>query len=123
MLALTLGRRSCSANHLLVGRRGVAHATLWRVSCTAESTRHRWWHLCRVDGAEQRSDTAFGAALPAAVFVRALCSGDDEMAMKLGVLSLLEEDVALADYVLGGEAQLKDLLRAMLARIRTEFTA
>lgn len=66
---------------------------------------------------------AFGAALPAAIFVRALSAGDDELAMKLGVLSLLEEDVALADYVLGGEARLQELLRGMLERIRLEFAA
>jgi len=66
---------------------------------------------------------AFGAALPAAPLVRALSSGDSEAAIKLGVLSLLEEDVALADYVLGGEAQLAELLRGMLERIRTEFMA
>lgn len=66
---------------------------------------------------------AFGGGLPAVPFVRALSSGDDETAMKLGLLSLLEEDVALADYVLGGEARLAELLRAMLDRIRTEFAA
>ncbi len=66
---------------------------------------------------------ALGAALPAASFVRALGAGDDETAMRLGVLSILEEDVALADYVLGGEARLKAQLRGMLDRIRTEFAA
>lgn len=66
---------------------------------------------------------SFGAELPAAAFVRALSSGDDEEAMKLGVLSLLEEDVALADYILGGEARLSELLRGMLDRIRTELAA
>ncbi|KUF11125.1 Na(+)-translocating NADH-quinone reductase subunit A [Pseudoponticoccus marisrubri] len=68
-------------------------------------------------------DQAFGAQIPAAAFVRALSAGDDEMAMKLGALSLLEEDVALADYVLGGEADLQGMLRVMLDRIRTEFAA
>ncbi|SDY57943.1 Na(+)-translocating NADH-quinone reductase subunit A [Citreimonas salinaria] len=68
-------------------------------------------------------DQAFGNTLPAAAFVRALGSGDDETAMKMGLLSLLEEDVALADYVLGGDAHLPGLLRAMLDRIRTEFAA
>ena len=68
-------------------------------------------------------DQAFGAEIPAASFVRALSSGDDETAMKLGVLSLLEEDVALADYVLGGDAGLAGLLRCMLDRIRTELAA
>lgn len=61
------------------------------------------------------------AAVPAAPLVRALTSGDDETAMSLGVLSLLEEDLALADYVLGGGAHLRDLLRAVLDRIETEF--
>lgn len=66
---------------------------------------------------------AFGAALPAAAFVRALSSGDDDMAMNLGILSFLEEDMALADYVLGGEAHLAPLLRGMLDRIRKEYAA
>ena len=66
---------------------------------------------------------AFGAEVPAAFLVRALSSGDDELALKLGVLSLLEEDVALADYVLGGEARLADLLRGMLDRIHRELAA
>lgn len=66
-------------------------------------------------------DQAFGGALPAAAFLRALSSGDDETAIRMGVLSLLEEDVALADYVLGGEAHLPMLLRGMLDRIRKEY--
>lgn len=66
---------------------------------------------------------ALGAAVPAGPFVRALSAGDDEMAMRLGVLSLLEDDLALADYVLGGEAHLRELLRGMLDRIRKELAA
>ncbi|WP_292068355.1 Na(+)-translocating NADH-quinone reductase subunit A [Marivita sp. XM-24bin2] len=68
-------------------------------------------------------DQAFAGTLPAANFLRVLSAGDDETAMKMGVLSLLEEDIALADYVLGGEAHLPELLRGMLDRIRTEFSA
>ncbi len=68
-------------------------------------------------------DQAFGGTLPAAAFLRALSAGDDETAMKMGVLSLLEEDVALADYVLGGEAHLPSLLRGLLNRIKTELAA
>ena len=68
-------------------------------------------------------DQAFGGMLPAAAFLRALSSGDDETAIKMGVLSLLEEDVSLADYVLGGEAHLRMLLRGMLDRIRKEYAA
>jgi Na+-transporting NADH:ubiquinone oxidoreductase subunit A len=66
---------------------------------------------------------AFGAAFPAAPFIRALDAGDDETAMKLGLLSLLEEDVALADYVLGETGRIASGLRAMLTRIRAEFDA
>jgi len=68
-------------------------------------------------------DQAFGGMIPAAAFVRALSSGDDETAMKMGVLSLLEEDIALADYVLGGDAHLAELLNGMLDRIKEEFVA
>ncbi len=68
-------------------------------------------------------DQSFAATLPAAAFVRVLASGNDETAMKMGLLSLLEEDVALAEYVLGGAAHLPELLRAMLDRIRAEFAA
>ncbi|WGH78570.1 Na(+)-translocating NADH-quinone reductase subunit A [Jannaschia ovalis] len=66
---------------------------------------------------------AFGKALPAAPFIRALSAGDDETAMKLGLLSLLEEDVALADYVLSQGGRLGSQLRAMLDRVQAEFAA
>jgi Na+-transporting NADH:ubiquinone oxidoreductase subunit A len=66
---------------------------------------------------------SFGGAVPALPFVRALSAGDDEAAIKLGILSLLEEDVALAEYVLSGTGQIKDQLRGMLDRIQTEFAA
>lgn len=68
-------------------------------------------------------DQAFGGALPAAAFTRVLSAGDDETAMRMGVLCLLEEDCALADYVLGDDGHLRELLRGMLERIRTEFAA
>ena len=65
---------------------------------------------------------AFGSALPAAAFTRALASGDEETAVKLGLLSFLEEDFALADYVLGGEGHLSEMLNFMLARIEKEYS-
>ncbi|MFN3846084.1 MAG: Na(+)-translocating NADH-quinone reductase subunit A [Paracoccaceae bacterium] len=68
-------------------------------------------------------DQSFAATLPAAAFVRTVTSGNDETAMKMGLLSLLEEDVALADYVLGRDVHLPDVLRVMLDRIRAEFAA
>lgn len=64
---------------------------------------------------------ALGAVLPAMPFLRALGVGNDESAMKLGVLSLLEEDLALADYVLGSDGALMRQLREMLDRIQTEL--
>lgn len=66
---------------------------------------------------------SLGAALPATAFIRALSAGDDETAIRLGALSLLEEDVALSDYVLSEAGQLMARLRAMLDRIATEFAA
>ncbi|MDJ1006179.1 MAG: Na(+)-translocating NADH-quinone reductase subunit A [Paracoccaceae bacterium] len=64
---------------------------------------------------------SLGAALPAAPFIRALGAGDDEAAMSLGVLSLLEDDIALADFALGAGGEIKDQLRAILDRIETEY--
>ncbi len=66
---------------------------------------------------------AFGAGLPATPFIRALSAGDDEAAMRLGILSLLEEDVALADFVLSEGGRIIAQLRGMLDRIRAEFDA
>jgi Na+-transporting NADH:ubiquinone oxidoreductase subunit A len=66
---------------------------------------------------------SLGASLPAAPFIRALGAGDDEAAMNLGALSLLEEDIALADFVLGGGGGIMLQLRAMLDRIRVEYAA
>lgn len=66
---------------------------------------------------------AFGGAVPALPLIRALAAGDEETAMNLGLLSLLEEDVALADYVLSEPDTIARQLRAMLDRIRTEFAA
>ena len=65
-------------------------------------------------------DQAFGTALPAMALIRALSSGDDESFTRLGGLSLLEEDLALADYVTGAEPRLSSLLRAALDRIAAE---
>ncbi len=65
-------------------------------------------------------DQSLGGDIPAIPFIRALGAGDDETAMDLGLLSLLEDDVALADYTLGADGRIKRQLRAMLERIRAE---
>ena len=66
---------------------------------------------------------ALGAALPAPPFLRALGAGDAETAMQLGLLSLLEEDLALADYVLGEGGRLMGQMRNLLDRLREENAA
>ncbi|MBF9061340.1 Na(+)-translocating NADH-quinone reductase subunit A, partial [Rhodobacterales bacterium HKCCSP123] len=63
---------------------------------------------------------AAGGAFPAMAMLRALGAGDDETALKLGALSLLEEDLALVDYVTGGRPRAAELLRALLDRTAAE---
>ncbi|MDF0601870.1 Na(+)-translocating NADH-quinone reductase subunit A [Psychromarinibacter sp. C21-152] len=65
-------------------------------------------------------EQATGGALPAMSLLRALSAGDSETAVKLGALSLLSEDLTLADYVSGADPSLSRLLDAMLARIAAE---
>lgn len=65
-------------------------------------------------------DQAFGGALPSASLVRALATGDAESFTQLGGLSLLEEDVALADYATGSRPRLAMQLRALLTQIAAE---
>ncbi|PJE28310.1 Na(+)-translocating NADH-quinone reductase subunit A [Pseudooceanicola marinus] len=65
-------------------------------------------------------EQALGGALPAVALLRALSAGDDETLAKLGGLTLLEEDLALADYVTGAEPRLSALLRGALDRIAAE---
>jgi len=68
-------------------------------------------------------DQSLGKVVHAAPFIRALGAGDDDAAMALGLLSLLEEDIALADYTLGAGGAIMDQLRAMLERIQAEYAA
>ncbi|MCB1329883.1 MAG: Na(+)-translocating NADH-quinone reductase subunit A [Maritimibacter sp.] len=68
-------------------------------------------------------DLALGGALPAMPFLRALASGDTETFTHLGGLSLLEEDLALADYVTRAEPSVRALLAAMLDTVATEEAA
>lgn len=65
-------------------------------------------------------EQAFGGRLPAAPLARAIASNDAETATRLGLLSLVEDDVALADYVTGASPRLPVMLRAMLDRIARE---
>jgi Na+-transporting NADH:ubiquinone oxidoreductase subunit A len=63
---------------------------------------------------------AAGGAFPVMAMLRALSAGDDETATRLGALSLVEEDLALVDYVVGGAPGASDLLRAFLDRAWAE---
>lgn len=65
-------------------------------------------------------EQAFGGLLPSAALVRAIASNDAETATRLGALSLIEEDVALADYLTDANPQIALMLRAMLDRIAEE---
>jgi Na+-transporting NADH:ubiquinone oxidoreductase subunit A len=65
-------------------------------------------------------EQSLGGALPAAALVRALSAGDRESAVRLGALSLVEEDLALADYVTCAAPRLSFLLRRMLQGIEAE---
>ncbi|GKY90150.1 Na(+)-translocating NADH-quinone reductase subunit A [Sinisalibacter aestuarii] len=65
-------------------------------------------------------EQAFGGALPAVPFLRAMASGNAELFTRLGGLSLLEEDVALVDYVTRAEPGITAMLSSMLDRIAAE---
>ncbi|MDO5631775.1 MAG: Na(+)-translocating NADH-quinone reductase subunit A [Paracoccus sp. (in: a-proteobacteria)] len=65
-------------------------------------------------------EQALAPSLPAIPFLRALSAGDDDAAQRFGVLSLLEADLALADYVTQADPPLAAMLRGMLDRIATE---
>ncbi|WP_245958393.1 Na(+)-translocating NADH-quinone reductase subunit A [Pelagibacterium sediminicola] len=62
-------------------------------------------------------EQALGGAMPGMALLRALSVGDDEAAVDLDVLSLVEEDLALVDYVTAASPRFSDLLRAALNRI------
>lgn len=68
-------------------------------------------------------DQAFGGILPAALLARAIASNDVETAVRLGALSLVEDDMALADYTSAASPRLATMLRAMLDRIAMENVA
>ncbi|MGO4906775.1 Na(+)-translocating NADH-quinone reductase subunit A [Pseudorhodobacter sp. W20_MBD10_FR17] len=68
-------------------------------------------------------DQSLGGALPAAALIRALATADTEGFTRLGGLSLLASDIALADYATGARPRLATQLRAMLHKIAAEEDA
>ncbi len=60
---------------------------------------------------------SLGPDFPAVALLRALSVGEVEQAERMGVLSLLEEDMALATYLSGGTEDFGIRLRAVLDRL------
>lgn len=58
--------------------------------------------------------------IPATFLLRALAAGDDERAVELGCLELLEEDLALSSFVCPGKNDFGSMLRDVLNRIERE---
>lgn len=68
-------------------------------------------------------DQALGGAFPATHLLRAISVGDRETAIRLGGLSLIGEDLVLADYVTGAEPRFSAQLTGLLASIAAEEAA
>lgn len=68
-------------------------------------------------------DQSCGGAVPAAALIRALATADTEGFTRLGGLSLLAGDIALADYTTGARPRLEAQLGAMLHKIAAEEDA
>lgn len=60
---------------------------------------------------------SLGPDFPAVALLRALSVGEVEQAERMGVLGLLEEDMALASYLSGGSEDFAVRLRAVLDRL------
>lgn len=90
-----------------------------------QRTRHVHWLEAALKRASRPMPVIATAALEHALggmfggmaLLRALSVGDDEEAIELGALSLLEEDLALADYVTDAEPRFATQLRTALNRI------
>ena len=100
-------------------------STIGRLRCSSVASQHRdtgWKPPCvpriapRTGHCHGRRRARIGA-MPGMALLRALSVGDDEAAVDLDVLSLVEEDLALVDYVTAASPRFSDLLRAALNRI------
>lgn len=133
---LTRARVLPGPHELLSGSALDGHAALWLGSRDRQVTAlprvpkatRRHWFRAALDRAARHApiiptaalDQALGGDLPAAALVRALAAGDAEGLIRLGGLSLLEDDLALADYATGSDGRLARQLRALLDRIAAE---
>ncbi|SFI31214.1 Na+-transporting NADH:ubiquinone oxidoreductase subunit A [Jannaschia pohangensis] len=107
---------------------GQRHRQVTVLPRTAQQQRRHWLIHALTKSATLRPviptaalTQSFGAVLPAPALIRALGAGDSEAAMALGALSLLEDDVALADYVLGAGGEIMLQLRSLLDHIQAEY--
>lgn len=123
-------------HQLLTGSALDGHAAHWlgardrQVSVLAgrASRGHRHWFSAALRQAARplpivptaALNQTMGADIPVITLIRALASGDSETAIRLGALSLLEEDLALTDYITGAQPQVSSQLRAMLDGVAAE---
>ncbi|MHA6347514.1 Na(+)-translocating NADH-quinone reductase subunit A [Roseivivax sp. CAU 1761] len=65
---------------------------------------------------------ALGGILPATMLIRAIEAGDHEAVIRLGGLSLLPDDLAMADYAVGASGALRRRFREVLCGIAEEYS-
>ncbi|MRX49485.1 Na(+)-translocating NADH-quinone reductase subunit A [Paracoccus sp. S-4012] len=95
---------------------------------TPAAPRRPHWFLTALGGASRPRpliptaalDRSLGGSLPAVPLLRAISAGDAEGAARLGALSLLPEDLALADYVAAAAPPFSAMFTSLLARMAEE---
>ncbi|WP_180897947.1 Na(+)-translocating NADH-quinone reductase subunit A [Martelella soudanensis] len=139
MRGLCLGFVRPGPHHIMAGSHIDGHSGHWlgprdrQVTVLGDSAGHRrnhWFSAALTKAARPLPiipttalEQALGGDIPAVALIRALSSGDQENAARLGALSLLEEDLALVDYVTAAEPSLSAQLRGLLNRIEKEEVA
>jgi Na+-transporting NADH:ubiquinone oxidoreductase subunit A len=115
-----------------VGARWLRHRDRQVTVIRAHQRRaERHWFLSALSGASRplpviptaAIERALGGALPSIPFLRALSSGDNDTAVRLGALSFVPEEMSLVDYVSCADPSFSDLLGSMLAGVAAEEAA
>ncbi|MAU19385.1 MAG: Na(+)-translocating NADH-quinone reductase subunit A [Martelella sp.] len=139
MRGLCLGFVRPGPHHIIAGSHIDGHPGHWlgprdrQVTVLGDDAGHRrnhWFSAALTKAARPLPiiptaalEQALGGDIPAVALIRALSAGDQETATRLGALSLVEEDLALADYVTAAEPSLSTQLRVLLNRIEQEEVA
>ena len=139
MRGLCLGFVRPGPHHIIAGSHIDGHSGHWlgprdrQVTVLGDDAGHRrnhWFSAALTRAARPLPiiptaalEQALGGDIPAVALIRALSAGDQETATRLGALSLVEEDLALADYVTAAEPSLSAQLRVLLNRIEQEEVA